>query len=131
MSLRLRFDIKLQKAVPSCPHSRGTSGYVDDSHDEIYDGPDWCELADKCCLLESGSECEEYNQFILEELRFSILTIFLKGKECSYCCRGECEHNFEGSCYMRPEFTDAESYRPEIICCESYIKSTTGLMRNV
>ena len=48
-----------------CPHQRLEAAY-DFEHDKVYDGPAMCKLNDKVCLLESGLECETYEEFLRE-----------------------------------------------------------------
>lgn len=122
MSLRLKFDIRSFREVPDCPHAKAT-GIIDDAHDKIYDGPDFCELSGKMCLLESGDTCSEYEEYLQEQFREDVLMLLLCGKDFSYCCRRTCENNYLGRCYIRPEFTEVEdSDIPEVLWCENYKK---------
>ena len=49
-----------------CPHARSTGGYSVELDDYI-EGADLCTLVDKWCLLESGNQCEIYEELLKEE----------------------------------------------------------------
>ena len=50
---------------PTCPNLRHTGGYCTEL-DKYLEGPDMCNLVDKYCLLESRSECTEWNSIQAE-----------------------------------------------------------------
>jgi len=51
---------------PECPYLLHPKYYVDPKTDEGYEGSYLCELVDKPCLIEYGSDCEEYKEFLEE-----------------------------------------------------------------
>lgn len=51
---------------PECPWYIPPKLYVDPKTDKDVEGSAMCDLTDKYCLVEYGSECEEYNKFLKE-----------------------------------------------------------------
>lgn len=50
-----------------CPHKRHGMLAIDPGTDEVYEGTAMCELVDKCCLQETGDECDTYREFLEEQ----------------------------------------------------------------
>ena len=51
----------------NCPNYQAPGYYIDPTTDKGYEGSAWCYLMDKACLMEYGSECEEYDEWLKEE----------------------------------------------------------------
>jgi len=49
----------------SCPYQKQERAF-DFARDKVYEGPVMCDLVDKPCLLESGDECDTYEEYLQE-----------------------------------------------------------------
>lgn len=52
---------------PECPNLIHPKYYTDPATGNDYEGSYMCELVDKYCLVEYGSDCETYSEFLKEE----------------------------------------------------------------
>lgn len=51
---------------PECPEYRPPRVYVDPKTDKDYEGSAMCNLVDKPCLVEYGSQCDTYDDYLRE-----------------------------------------------------------------
>ncbi len=53
---------------PRCPYYKSPRYLVDPKTDKGYESMAMCDMVDKHCLVEYGNDCDEYNEFLKEEL---------------------------------------------------------------
>jgi len=75
---------------PPCPEQLPRIA-VDLKTDKIYEGSAMCRLVDKYCLLETGDQCDTYNEYLATEEHYCIGCNHFHCYICGRCHMEECE----------------------------------------